>query len=464
MLKTPSAALIAALTFLLASSALQAQQQSDSAAAGSAPAQKSQPERPPQDIGALLAKSQKAYEDKNWVLLYSTNMKLLKLRPYTAEPMVNIVRAAAQLDRRSTALHYMLKMQQQGLSYDFNEVEETLPIRGTEAYDHINGLLVEAGQPTGDGETLFTLEGEPGDFSDIAWDEGRKKFLLGTRKEGKLLAVSPDGTTDVLLQADAANGFWSINGVAVDQAKNRLWLTTSATPAFTDLSPADLNLGALLEYELDTLTPIGRYNAPVDGLVHELGHLSIAENGDVYIVDWATPIVYRKTPGRKSLEAFAGSTKLVQFTDIAVTADASRVFVSDAELGVLLLDPKSRRSAMLAGDENLNLGGIYGVEFVDGQLLVMQSGISPQRLMRLELDASGASVTNVSPMAINLPDFDLPGATTVHGDRLFYLANQGSQSEATKLVVMTTPLDAGSTIKPPDMRQFEKALRARQNQ
>lgn len=461
MIRIFPAALALALIFLPASPSLNAQEKESSKAASTA---EKNPSRPPEDVNTLLAKSEQAYADKNWVLLYANNMKLLKLRPYSPEAMLNIVRAAAQLGRRSTALHYMLKMQQQGLSYDFNTVEETVPLRGTEAYDHINGLLVEAGQPSGDGSRAFTLAGDPTDFSDIAWDESRGKFLLATRKEGRVIAVAPDGTADELLRANEFNGFWSINGITVDAGNNRLWMTTSATPAFDGLSPTDLNRGALLEYELDSLRPVAWHNVPVDGLVHELGHLAMAENGDIYMVDWATPIIYRKKAASKKLEAFAGSTKLVQLTDIAVAPDSSRLFVADAELGVLLIDPKTRRSAMLAGDENLNLGGVYGLEFVGGNLLVMQSGISPQRLLRLEIDAGGTSVTNVSPMAINLPGFDVPGASVIRDEKVFYLANQGSMSGAGTLEVMETPLDAGSNIKPPDMRQFEKALRARQNQ
>ena len=46
---------------------------------------------------------------------------------------------------------------------------------------------------------------------------------------------------------------------------------------------------------------------------------------------------------------------MVALTDLAVAPDNSRVFVSDAVLGVLLIDPLAHRSAMLTGPETLNL-------------------------------------------------------------------------------------------------------------
>jgi hypothetical protein len=411
----------------------------------------------------LQARSAKAYKEGNWVQLYAANMQLHQQRPYVPEYMYNIVIAAAQLDRKSTAYHYMMQMQQQGLSYDFNQTEDTLKIRNTEAYNYINKLMVDAAQPAGDGEVIFSLKGKPGDFSDIAWDAGRERFLLGTRREGKLLAVSAEGESEVLLQANEENGLWSINGIAVDEANNRLWLASAATPVYYEYTPAVLNRGALFEYELDSLKQVGRYNLPVDGQVHELGHVAVTASGDVYAIDWASPFIYRKTSDSDKVEVFAGGGQLAHLTDIAVTPDSSRVFVADALMGVLLIDPESQHSAMLGGPENLNLGGIYGIEFKAGQLFITQSGISPQRLMRLDMNSAGTMVDAVAPMAIALESFDRPGAGTIVGDNLAYLANQGSDREDGPLKVMQTPLAGGSEIKAPELPQLEETRKVRVN-
>ena len=111
-------------------------------------------------------------------------------------------------------------------------------------------------------------------------------------------------------------------------------------------------------------------------------------------------------------------------------------------MGVLLIDPLRQRSAMLSGPETLNLFGIYGIEFIDGKLIITQSGISPQRILRLELN----------------PD-DTPGVGTTRGENLYYFANHGTASADAKARLMATPLEAGNDVKPPDMQQFEEALR-----
>ncbi|MEE4219210.1 MAG: hypothetical protein V2I48_16485 [Xanthomonadales bacterium] len=400
-----------------------------------------------------------AYAAKNWVRVYSNSMKLHKQRPFVPGYMVNIVLASAALDQKRTAYHYMLKMQQQGLSYDFNQYEETTAIRDTEAYEYINDLMVKAGDPSGEGAKILSLNLKPLDLGDIAWDGSRDQFLVGTRLAGKLLAVGDNGQSEVLLEANDENGLWSIDGLAVDTSRNRLWIASSATPAFVRFVPTDAGHGALFEFELDSLKPVGRYNLAVDGLRHELGGVALTAAGDVYVVDRATPIIYRKAAAGKRLEVFAGGPQLVALTDIAVTPDNSRVFVADAVLGILLIDPGAQRSAMLSGPENLNLFGIYGIQFSGEELVVTQSGLSPQRIMRLQMNAEGTTVETVSPMASGIEGFDTPGVGTIRGGSLYYFANHGSPDADADLVLMATPLAAGNEVKAPDLRQFEEALR-----
>ncbi|MGD8345820.1 MAG: hypothetical protein PVI83_01125 [Lysobacterales bacterium] len=436
-------------------------------AAGLAQPYKMQPEKkapekkaPTESVAELEKKAIQAYEDGNWVRFYAANSNLHAQRPFTPDYMINIVLSAASLERRTTAYHYMLQLQKQGYSVDFNRFEQTGPVRGTEAYDYINDLLVKAGDPLGEGTTLFTLEDvRPSDLGDVAWDSTRERFLVGTRAAGRLLAVDDEGSAELLLEANEENGLWSIDGIAVDPARNRLWIASSASPAFSDYSPADAHRGALFGFELDSLELAERFNLPADPYQHELGAVAVGGAGEVYVIDRATPIIYRKTADSDRLEAFAGGPQFVALTDIAVTPDNSRVFVSDAVLGILVVDPTAKRSAMISGPDTLNLYGIYGLQFSAGSLVVTQSGFSPQRIVRLELNADGATVGNIVPMASALESFDMPGVGTLRGDKLYYFANHGSSSEEGGVRMMATPLDSGQAVTPPDMRQFEEILK-----
>ena len=428
-----------------------------------APATPSEQEAKP-SVESLETQAREAFARGDALGAYDISLQLHQMRPYIGQYMYDIVRAAALQDRKSEAYEMMLKMQRQGLSYDFDQTDDTLQIRKTEVYRYVNDLMVEAGKPAGEGEKAFSLPGVPADYQAIAWDPGREKFLVGTVAEGKVLAVADDGSTEVLLEADGKNGMWSINGLAVDTARNRLWISSAATPKFSRFKSTDQNNGGLFEFNLETLELVRPYFLPIDRLPHELGSLALTADGHVYVIDRALPVVYRRAPDGDRLEPFVASKELVSFSDLAVTPDNSRLFVADRIKGVFVVDPVAEQAGMLAGPDNLNLGAIEGIEYAAGHLIIVQGSLQPQRLMRLKLDSTGSGVETVAPMAVALAEFDRPAAGAIRNDALYYFANSGAESGDAGALVLRTPLEAGQAIVPPDIRKFQKSMEARQKQ
>lgn len=408
-------------------------------------------------IAELEQRSQDAIAGGKWASAYVANLKLNRLRPGERQYLVDAVRACGMLDRKTAAYHLMLQMQQQGMAYDFNQVAETEQIRSTEAYEYINNLLIEALNPAGVGLPVFTLQGDPAHFDSLAWDNSREKFLVGTVEKGEILAVTDTGESDVLIKAADSGGSRSINGLAVDAKRKRLWVSSSVNESG---EASGGSTSSLVEFDLESLEALASFNLPADTAPRELGSVAIAEDGTVYVIDRKSPVIYRKSPSTDRLEAFFSSPELRALVDIAVAPDNSRVFVADAYKGVLVIDPVAEQASFLSGPDTLNLGGARGIEYQGGQLFLVQGGFSPPRVVRLELDSvSGALVETVSPMAIGLEQFNQPGVGTIRGGDLFYFANSG-QAGAEGAIVMSTPLDAGNEVAPPDMSKFEDAIRA----
>lgn len=452
---------IAALSLLMSAAPVRAQDDSASQAVAAKQAKVSKPRNYREEIAQLEKKSQEALEAEKWVRYYSANMKLNQILPYETDYLVNVIEACAMIDRKTSAYHYMLELQQQGFSHDFNSTDRTLQIRETEAYEYINNLLIDAGKPAGVAMPVFTIGGDPQNFRSMAWDPTREKFLVGTLAEGKVIAVSDNGKSKQLLKADSENGLWSITGIEVDAERNRLWIVSAPTPSFQSYNPSNKNHGALFEFDLKSLAKLGQYDMPADLLNHELGSSAMADDGTIYLIDHATPIIYRKAPAGDQLEVFFASPQMLGLTDIAVAPDNSRIFVSDSKQGVLVIDPVGQEAALLSGPKTMNVGGVDGVEFLAGRLFLIQGGFTPQRIVRLELDqVSGATVESVSPMVIANEAFDRPTRGTIRGNDLFYFSNSAAV-DAKELVVMSTPVDAGVQVAPPDLTEFENALRAK---
>ena len=135
----------------------------------------------------LEIRAREAYESENWVRFFATNRQMHEQRPFVPEYLANLVLAASRLERKTTAYHYMLIMQQQGLAFDFDAFDETKPVRGTEAYDYINDLLKRAGEPAGEAEKVCALEeGTPAGRGDVG-------CLLCDRERGGDVSVAHAG-------------------------------------------------------------------------------------------------------------------------------------------------------------------------------------------------------------------------------------------------------------------------------
>jgi len=413
----------------------------------------------PESLPALLTKANAAFAAKDFPTFRDTLQSLHKLRPNNSDYMYQLVIAYALLNEKAPAYEMMLGMQQQGLAYDFTASEHTTNIRGTEVFDYVNDLLKIAGNSVGDAETVFVLPDNVVMPETISWDESRQKFLIGTIAEGQILAVGKDGQVNELLKASNENGMWAIFDILVDEPRNRLWVTSASIPGYLGHDPVDKGRSALFEFDLKTLGFIQRYPVPVDGKPHTLGSMVLDPDGGIYIADRILPLIYSKPAGEDKLKAILVLKEMVSQRGIAMQPDGRIMYVADREMGIMVVDLQAKQARLLDVPDTFNPGGIDGLYLKDNRLFVIQNGIKPQRVMRLQLDSSGTKVAAVAPLAVALPEFDLPSFGAIEGEDLYYFASsqrvgiQGSQKPVT---VLRSSLNSSIDLVKPEMEQFLK--------
>jgi sugar lactone lactonase YvrE len=411
----------------------------------------------PENVPALLVEANQAYVAKDYLTFRRALEGLHKLRPNNSEYMYQLVIAHALLNEKTRAYDLMVRMQKQGLAYDFMATDNTINIRGTQVFDYVNDLMKKAADPMGESETLFVLPENVILPEAISWDESRQKFLIGTIAEGQIIAVSKDGQVEELLKADDKNQLWAIFDILVDQPRGRLWVSSASVSGFSHYDPANKGQSALFEFDLETLGLIHRYPVPVDGKPHILGSMVQSPDGDIYIADRFLPIVYIKSAGEQKLVPVLAFRELISQRGIAMQPDGRIMYVADREMGIMVVDVEGRKARLLEAPETLNLGGIDGLYLKDNALIVIQNGIKPQRVIGLQLDASGTKIEAVRPMAVAQPAFDLPSFGTIEGESLYYFANSqqpGKSGSQKPVTVLRTPLDAGGNLVQPDVRLF----------
>lgn len=422
----------------------------------------------PHNVPALLVEANQAYAAGDYPTYRASLEALHKLRPNNSEYMYQLVIAHALLEEKRQAYDLMLRMQRQGLAYDFTATDDTKSIRGTEVFDYVNDLMIKAAQPVGEAEPVFTLPESIKSPEAFGWDESRQKFLIGTMAGGEVFAVGKDGKVEELLKADADNGLWAVIGILADAQRNRLWITSAAIPGAARFDPIDKGRSALFEFKLDTLEPLQRYAVPVDGNAHILGNMVLATNGDLFTADRALPLVYSKPANEDKLKPVLVLKDMISQRGLAMQPNGRLMYVADREMGIAVVDFEARQAGALAAPANLNLGGIDGLYLKDNTLYIIQNGIRPQRVMRLQLDADGKRIESVGPLAVAQPAFDFPSFGALVGDDIYYFAaSQGLGKAGGKkpVTVLRTPLDAGQDLVQPDMQLYlEKQAELRKQQ
>jgi sugar lactone lactonase YvrE len=135
---------------------------------------------------------------------------------------------------------------------------------------------------------------DPGRFPEgIEWDAQAGRFLLGSLRDGSVVAVADDGTITPFIDVPE-EGLSSV-GLHIDQNTNRLLVAYGNPAVFSD--PSAAGRAAIGIYDLET----GEQLHFVDmSELYEGGHfandLTVDADGNAYVTDTFSPVIYQVTP------------------------------------------------------------------------------------------------------------------------------------------------------------------------
>ncbi|MFU8831462.1 MAG: hypothetical protein ACNA7J_04820 [Wenzhouxiangella sp.] len=386
-----------------------------------------EPERPPLEemphgfqVAFWLNQAALAYNEQHHRDWARATEKLHGLRPYNQDFMTHLVKAYARLGETSKAFNMMLFMQQQGLAEDWDQVKGVESLRQHRVYTHLNDLMAEAGKPFGQADPYTTLDVPMPEA--LAHDAETGRLFVGTVNEGRILYTVDGDEWHEFANPETNSDLMAVFDLAVDSKRGHLWVATGMVSHFSGYRAADQGLTGLLKLDLETGETLAVHQVIPDGHPRLLGSIVLADDGTVYAADTGVPMIFRLSPGERFPQPFFSHQNFSSLRGIALSGDGRLLYMVDYELGVLVMSLGDVQHAWkLAVPETLNEGGIDGIYWWDNHLVVIQNGISPQRVLRLELGPDGLGVVNVAAIAGALEEFDVPTFGTMVGDKLYFL-------------------------------------------
>jgi hypothetical protein len=250
-------------------------------------------------------------------------------------------------------------------------------------------------------------------------DSARGVIYVGSIRHRTIYEVHADGRVRDL-ELGRHPGVGGIMGVRVDARRGVIWATTAAHAAMTRFAPGDSSIAALLEIDPADGRLIARYDAP-PGEPHVLGDLAVGPDGDVYVTDSVSPVVYRLAPGARTLAPFRHP--LFRSLQGVAPGAAGIVHLADYSHGLLRWSVAAGTVERLPAPDGVTTLGLDGIVRHGSAIYAVQNGMLPPRVVRVDLDHEGARVTAVTIVDRHLPLADEPTIATVLGDRLIYVAN-----------------------------------------
>lgn len=252
------------------------------------------------------------------------------------------------------------------------------------------------------------------------------------------LDISDDGTRfitslrhrNVWMQRGSAPGRWllpqsvegraAVFGVKVAADGRSVWLTLAPTPHMQP-RPADSAVVAEL-WQVDRASGRLLRRLRLGDGKGVPGELALTDDGNVLVSDATLGRLYRLRPRANSVETITHPL-LRSPQGIAVLGGKRHAIVADWSHGLLRWELETDTITAVETASSMALLGIDGLLRVGNELIAVQNGVQPMRVLRIGLDEWATRVTSATVI-------DRPGETagefTVaaqHGDSISYVAS-----------------------------------------
>jgi sugar lactone lactonase YvrE len=350
--------------------------------------------------------------------------RLAELQPNSGPLKLQLAVAYAVADDKAKAYDLLVHMQTQGFGYDLSKDVRFDKIHGTKVWDYIVANLQANSKPFGEGRVAFELPAKDLLNESLAYDPKRKSFLTGSLREGKVFLVDKEGKLSDFVAPDASNGLWSVHALAVDAPRDLLYVASANIVQTKRFNAEDFGKSGVFKFQLSSGKFLGKALVPNDGESnqHLVSALVVGKDGQVYAADGIRNEIYKlETAG---LKLIMRNPQLTSVRGIALSDDGKTLYFADYSLGLFGIDlSKGKGFDIKYNPEKLVLGGIDGLYYYQGTLTVIESGMNPQRVMRLKLSADGRSIAGTMPLDVAQPAFDRPTFGAVVGSDLYFIAN-----------------------------------------
>ena len=281
-------------------------------------------------------------------------------------------------------------------------------------FQKIREKLAHEESRTPDAPVAFRLSDSKLIPEGIAYDPKQDRFLIGSVARKKIVSANRKGEMKDF--SGPGDNLDCVLGLFVDAAHEELYAVS--TNGFLDEAQKQRR-NAVIRYDLRSGRLVNRYDAPD---ASQLNDLTIADDGTIYATDSANGMLFRKTPGEKTLTPFGAKGALPGANGIALGADG-KLYVA-ISTGIARIDLSTGAPIRLSQPDTVATGGCDGLYWHGGDLVGIQNVTNPGRVIRIVLAEQGTRISGITVLqSHHHPEFTEPTTGAIAADALCVIAN-----------------------------------------
>ncbi len=364
-----------------------------------------------------------AHEAKDYPAMELRLREALKVRPGHPAALYNLAAALALRGERKDAMATLEKLVAMGLSYDPAGDADFAGLKGSERFTDIGKDFARNAKPAGRVRTVLQISDRPTYIPEgLAFDEDTDTYYLGSARQRRIQKIKRAGRDENFV-LPGEGSLWAALGMVTDPDRHLLWVASAAIPEMEVGDPKDLGRSAVLAYDLRSGDRRRRYVLEDGAAAHQLGDLALARNGTIYATDNKAGILYSLDTSSGKFEALTQPGELVSPQGVVQGRNRNFLFIADYVQGLFRYDINSRTLRKLDVGSDICVYGIDGLYRYHDDLVAVQNGVRPHRVVQLEIDDGGRRVRHARVLASGATYFDEPTLGVVIGDHFDFVAN-----------------------------------------
>ena len=335
-----------------------------------------------------------------------------------------IARAYANLGDTLRAVGVLSRYSLMGLTYDVTADDQLRGIATASAFASVQRRLTANGLIRTPMQVAATMSSDDFLAEGVAYDARRRRLLVSSMRQGTIVSVGADSRPRDFIDLKREGG-WAPLGLAVDSARDRLWVSSMWMPHTLGVSASDSGKSAVFLFDLASGRRVARYDLTRGN--HEPGDICVGANGDLFVSDGRAGVMYRLPVGADSLSVLIPAGQLVSPQGCAVdpTSTGPRVLVADYALGIAAVEISTGKVTWLPRSRTVAVTGIDGMILSGDRLIGAQNGVEPNRIVAIHLGANHQSIDSVSVVAQDPDLIREPTHVTMAGRDVLFVANGG---------------------------------------